>query len=248
MLLRTTVASRRSRTGRPGYNTLQIHAIYSRGMDRALKERIVGAVVLVVIAVLVVPVFLDGPTPDAEMISEPVTLPGQDDADDRRTVVLRLDRDQPLPVSSSQPEIRPVSTHSAAAGGEAPQPAAVEQREVPAAGEKAESTPEPEPEPELPAREQTPPPSGAPAGEADSESVTGMWAVQIGSFSNKENADRLAAGLREKGYAAFLSQVKTDEGELHRVRIGPQKDRASAEAVAANLEADNVDGQVVPHP
>lgn len=226
-------------------------------MDRSLKERIVGAVVLVVIAVLVVPVFLDGPTPDAEMIREPVTLPGQDGADDRRTVVLRLDRDQPLPVSSSQPELRPVSTRSAAAGGEPPEPIAAEPREAPptsavAEQEEAESKPEPEPEPEPesepPAREQSPPPSGAPAADADSESATGMWAVQIGSFSNKDNADRLAAGLREKGYAAFLSQVKTGEGELHRVRIGPQKDRASAEAVASMLQADNVDGQVVPHP
>jgi cell division septation protein DedD len=30
-------------------------------MDRALKERIIGAAVLVVFVVLVVPVFLDGP-------------------------------------------------------------------------------------------------------------------------------------------------------------------------------------------
>jgi DedD protein len=223
------------------------HAIYSRRMDRALKERIVGAVVLVVIAVLVVPVFLDGPTPDAETISEPVTLPGQDGSDDRRTVVLRLDRDQPLPVSSSQPEIRPVSTHPAAAGGEAPKPAAAEHRE-PAAVVATEEEREPEPEPDPPAREQSPPPAAAPSGDAVSESATGMWAVQIGSFSNKENANRLAAGLREKGYAAFLSHVKTDEGELHRVRIGPQKDRASAEAVASMLETDDVDGQVVPHP
>lgn len=241
------------------------HTIYSRRMDRALKERIVGAVVLVVIAVLVVPVFLDGPTPDGEMISEPVALPGQDGSDDRRTVVLRLDRDQPLPVSSSQPEIRPASTRPAAAGGESPKTVAADDREatatiVPATGDETgprpdpepetESRPDPEPEPERdpPARGPNPPAAAAPSGEAATESATGMWAVQIGSFSNKENADRLAAGLREKGYAAFLSQIKTDEGELHRVRIGPQKDRASAESVASMLEADNVDGQVVPHP
>lgn len=220
-------------------------------MDRALKERIVGAVVLVVIAVLVVPVFLDGPTPDGEMISEPVTLPGQDGADDRRTVVLRLDRDQPLPVSSSQPEIRPVSTHSTAAGAESPPPAAAQDREAPAVAAVLEQSAPPaeaEPEPEPPADDQAAPPAATAAGNTDAASATGMWAVQIGSFSNKENADRLAAGLREQGYAAFISQVQTDEGELHRVRIGPQKDRASAEAVAAKLATDNIDGQVVPHP
>ena len=229
------------------------HAIYSRRMDRALKERIVGAVVLVVIAVLVVPVFLDGPAPDTEMISESVTLPGQDGGDDRRTVVLQLDRDQPLPASGSPPEARPVSTNSPSDTRESPPATAGENRDAPpnavaAAPAEQEREPVSEPDPEPPAGEQDAPPPAAAAGNAGTDSATGMWAVQIGSFSNKENANRLAAGLREKGYAAFLSQVRTGEGELHRVRIGPQKDRDSAEAVAAKLAADDVDGQVVPHP
>jgi DedD protein len=202
-----------------------------------------------VIAVLVVPVFLDGPTPDAEMISEAVTLPGQDGAEDRRTVVLQLDRDQPLPVSNSQPEPRAAETRET----DPPAPASNSTAPVTVSDEeKTEPEPEPEsqlqPEPAPPSTRDEDPPTAATAAADDSESATGMWAVQIGSFSNKENADRLAAGLREKGYAAFLSQVKTGAGSLHRVRIGPQKDRDSAEAVAAKLKGSNVDGQVVPHP
>ena len=79
-------------------------------------------------------------------------------------------------------------------------------------------------------------------------STTGMWAVQLGSFGSAENAERLAADLRKQGYAAFLSEVDTQSGHLERVRIGPQKDRASAEAVAAKLKKAGYDGQVVPHP
>lgn len=75
-----------------------------------------------------------------------------------------------------------------------------------------------------------------------------MWAVQLGSFSNKENAERLAAGLRKQGYAAFLSQLESDGDALQRVRVGPQKDRSAAEAVAAKLSAAGHPGQVVPHP
>ena len=81
-----------------------------------------------------------------------------------------------------------------------------------------------------------------------STSTTGMWAVQLGSFSNKDNAEKLAADLRKQGYAAFLSQLTTDSGQLHRVRIGPQKDRESAEAMAARLLRVGRKGQVVPHP
>ena len=64
----------------------------------------------------------------------------------------------------------------------------------------------------------------------------------------KENAENLAASLRKQGYAAFLSQLQADSGPLHRVRIGPQKDRDSAEQMAERLQRVGHTGQVVPHP
>jgi DedD protein len=115
---------------------------------------------------------------------------------------------------------------------EEPQPVVVQQQPEP------DNTP-PRPAPE-PARE--------PVSEQPAASTTGMWAVQLGSFSNKENAEKLAADLRKQGYAAFLSEVTTDSGQLHRVRIGPQKDRESAAAMAARLLKVGHKGQVVPHP
>jgi DedD protein len=75
-----------------------------------------------------------------------------------------------------------------------------------------------------------------------------MWALQLGSFSNEESADKLATDLRDQGYAAFLSQLNRNGSALHRVRIGPQKDRDSAEAIAAQLLKSGHIGQVVPHP
>lgn len=195
--------------------------------DRALKERIIGAVVLVVFAVLVVPIFLDGPSDDPDIVSQTVTLPGQD-AQERtqQTIILDRDREQPVPATRT-PE--PVQRQPVAADPQPKDDVVVETREeAPATA----PPPQPEPEPE-------------PATESSS---TGMWAVQLGSFSNQENAERLAADLREEGFAAFLSQVRTDGGQLHRVRIGPQNDRDSAEEIAAQLQRSGHTGQVVPHP
>lgn len=253
-------------------------------MDRALKERIIGAVVLVAIAVLVVPVFLDGPVPDREMISEPVLLPGQSgEPGARRTVVLERDRDQPLPDAaqdaarparastageakpepagaqasgaSAPPAAAPQDTGSAAAPARPqPEPGATPADKPPADTARVEAAARPgtdTPPREAAARPQPEATQDAPAGSAApaaAESATGMWAVQLGSFSNKANADRLAASLREDGYAAFISRHAGASGELHRVRIGPQEDRASAEAVAARLSAKGMKGQVVPHP
>jgi DedD protein len=199
-------------------------------MERALKERIIGAVVLVVFVVLVVPIFLDGPPESGEIISERVLLPGQE-GQDIKTVVLDRERSEPVPSANNATvidEAKVVVVEEPEIS--VPIPAPVEKEKAPAQTEQ-QSAPEP-----------------APATQGQAASTTGMWAVQLGSFSSKENAERLAAELRKQGYAAFLSQLNTGAGALHRVRIGPQKDRESAEAMAARLLKVGHKGQVVPHP
>ena len=200
-------------------------------MERALKERIIGAAILVLFVVLVVPIFLDGPPNDNEVVSERVLLPGQD-AQGTQTVVLERNRTEPVPPASDSAGTVPQAT--------SPEPAKPDTKETPAPS-AAEEQPEKATTPVAAAKE--PEPEAAPAA-----SPTGMWAVQLGSFSNKENAEKLAADLRKQGYAAFLSQVGTGSGQLHRVRIGPQKDRESAEAMASRLLKVGHEGQVVPHP
>ena len=199
-------------------------------MDRALKERIIGAIVLVAFAVLVVPVFLDGPSTDAEMVRETVTLPGQSDQPRRQqTIVLERDRTEPVPVASAPQK----------ESSESPPPVLAQKstaaETVAAATDAGQKAVEP--------KAVEPPDDAQPAA-----SSTGMWAVQLGSFSNRENAERLAADLREDGYAAFLSRLDTAAGDLHRVRIGPQEDRDAAESVGASLTRSGHSGQVVPHP
>jgi len=208
--------------------------------DRALKERIIGAVVLVFVAVLVVPIFLDGPPDEQETISTSVTLPGQSGEDrQQQTIVLNRDRSEPVPAtrveSTPAAETPPVAATQSLPGPEA----------EPVDEAQVVETAVPQPEPEVS-------PADDPVEETTVQtattSVTGMWAVQLGSFSNQQNAEKLAASLRDQGYAAFLSQLERGGAALHRVRIGPQKDRAGAEQIAAQLAKSGHKGQVVPHP
>lgn len=197
-------------------------------MDRALKERIIGVIVLVVFAIIIVPVFLDGPPDESEVISESLLLPGQNsEAQKQQTIVLDRDRDEPVPSASN-----PAPAQQAPASAGTNQAKAAEPTSQPVRNE--------------PPRQSVP--EAAPASTGAATSETGLWAVQLGSFSNQENAERLAAELRKQGYAAFLSQIKTGDNSLHRVRIGPQKDRDAAEAVAAKLKSAGHASQVVPHP
>lgn len=192
-------------------------------MDRALKERIIGAIVLVIFAVLIVPVFLDGPSTDTGMTRELVALPGQSNQSTRQqTIVLTRDRTEPVP-QASRPKAQAETRTKVLKELPAPEPGRAVEAEKPAESKPAVTKPV-------------------------AASATGMWAVQMGSFSSKANAERLATNLRKKGFAAFLSQLKMSSGELHRVRIGPQKDRSSAESIAAQLDKAGYKGQVVPHP
>ena len=197
-------------------------------MDRSLKERIIGAVVLVVFAVLVVPVFLDGPSTKTEIITESVSLPGQNGQTRKtQTIVLERDRTEPVPVS--------VSGNTSGADDK---PAVIHVKKDQPVADKSLGTGPVKSEPKAAGNTKL----------VQAISPTGMWAVQLGSFSNQANADRLAADLRKQGFAAFLSQLQTESGSLHRVRIGPQKNREGAEAMAAKLNSAGHKGQVVTHP
>lgn len=227
-------------------------------MDRALKERIVGAVVLVVLAVLVVPVFLDGSAEDAAVVSESVTLPGQNEQPRKQqTIVLNRNRSQPVPgaagdagtADGESPDTRTPSRAMTSAAAAVPKKPA-EAPPAPAAKEPAAKHAAPatsKPAEDAPDKTAGAAKTAAPSA-GQEQSSTGMWAVQLGSFSSSDNAERLAADLRGEGYAAFLSQLQGSSGPLHRVRIGPQKDRDSAEKMAAKLAAAGHKGQVVPHP
>ncbi len=215
-------------------------------MDRALKERIIGAIVLVVFVVLVVPVFLDGPSNGNEVISERVPLPGQDGQPVKK-IVLDRDRTDPVPSGVDSTPSQPVAdTQTEREPEPEPQPTFDPEPDEPSSQPPASSTRTAQAEEPEPAED--PAPREAPPIQRSAGSATGMWAVQLGSFSSAENANRLAADLRQKGFAAFLSKTVSGGKELHRVRIGPQKDKPAAEAMASRLQDAGHTGQVVPHP
>jgi len=75
------------------------------------------------------------------------------------------------------------------------------------------------------------------------------FAVQVGAFRSQSDADALVRQLREGGFAAFSERVDSGSGSLHRVRVGPEVDRAAAERLKSRLPAPySSQGMVVSHP
>ena len=62
------------------------------------------------------------------------------------------------------------------------------------------------------------------------------WAVQVASFSQQENADRLVERLQGDGYSAFVSHFKLGGEPATRVAVGPVIERDSAARLKIELD------------
>ncbi len=212
-------------------------------MDRRLQERMIGAGVLIVALVVVGPMILDGgPSPPAE---EP-PLPAQR-GDDIRTHTFHLGESvpgKPAVAASSVPEPANVpATPSAQPDPLRADAVPVERPMVAAPAVPVPVAPEPPARPK-PAPALSPPePAVAPAGATPKSA--GQWVVQVGTFGQKGNADRLSTRLREQGFEAFVSATSKEGRTMHRVRVGPSASRDEANSLAKRLAAAGHQGQVV---
>lgn len=75
------------------------------------------------------------------------------------------------------------------------------------------------------------------------------WAVQVGSFANRSNALALQKKLRKNKFTAFVEFIKNNKGGVYRVRIGPEVQRAKAETILRDVKKKlDIKGVVVSHP
>lgn len=74
--------------------------------------------------------------------------------------------------------------------------------------------------------------------EGPGEPVVNGWVVQVGSFAKDANAVILRDRLRDKGFAAFVSEGKADGDPVWRVQVGPFAKEDEARNVARELEAE----------
>jgi len=63
-------------------------------------------------------------------------------------------------------------------------------------------------------------------------SAGGQWAIQLGSFGSRANADKLATQLRDKGYRMEIQDLTANGGTIHRVWVGFFPTRTAAAAYA----------------
>jgi DedD protein len=190
-------------------------------MDPRLKERLIGAAVLIALAVWLIPLVLDGPAPVRETAPLTLDLPLGEEIPALRTQTIdlddrRVDSPQPLPQTAALPEPVPERDEApAAVSAEQARPRVAE-----APTEQASSAA----------------PVAAPRGD---------WVVQLGSFGERENAERLAKRVSTFGAEPEVSTTRAGGRVMYRVRVGPHASRDLAEAAASSLSAHGFIAQVV---
>ncbi|EJM20231.1 hypothetical protein PMI21_01138 [Pseudomonas sp. GM18] len=210
-------------------------------LDKAYKQRMVGALVLVALAVIFLPMLFSR-------------------QDEQRQVTVDAPAAPHAP-SVPQVQIEPVAV---------PEPQALPQEPVPSDDEIAEqqvpSTPIAPTAPVAPApsaaKPVTPPPAPvakpvpapaqpiavAPAkpvatpSRVDANGLSVSWSVQLASLSSRESAESLQKTLRSQGYNAY---IRSSDGK-NRVFVGPLIERAEADRLRDLLSRQqNLKGFVV---
>jgi DedD protein len=219
-------------------------------VERAVKERLVGAAVLMAAAIILIPEMLSGPDREAENSearSETAAAKGESAL---KTYTIDLSQSPGVPAATGSVDTRvPPPEQNPPARHDIELPAASPQANPEPAHEQA-SAPAPQPavveHPSAGAAVSQPPPQRPLAPAADAP-TSGDWAVQLGSFSKQATAERLVKELRAQGHNAFVMPVQSDAATLYRVRIGPMQDKASAEAVLRDVKASAPGAAVVTH-
>jgi len=81
--------------------------------------------------------------------------------------------------------------------------------------------------------------SGGPAPGPD------RFAVQIGAFREPDSAEQLQRRMAARYGGAYIEEVRTDQGLLYRVRVGPKPSLTEAQQLAASLERENFSSLIV---
>jgi DedD protein len=71
----------------------------------------------------------------------------------------------------------------------------------------------------------------------DADGIPIAWILQVASVSSKENAEELRLSLVNMGYKAYVKKIKTGTSVLLRVYVGPKVERARLEAIQSEIDS-----------
>jgi len=187
-------------------------------LRKRARRRLIGAITLVIAAVVILPMVLDS-KPEQRRQEIDIRIPSEDSAD-KFTPGVAPRMDAP-PTAVPEESATGVQQEQQKKSG----PSAHESAEKPVVVGKS-----PDPKVE--------------SGGSKVTDATDAFVVQLGAFSDPVKARQQQQGLVHKGTKAYTETLKTDKGEITRVRVGPFRTREEAEDAREKLKKLGLDGVV----
>jgi len=187
----------------------------------------VGAAVLVAVAVIFIPIIFTD-SPETEVISGS-NIPEKPETNFNSRII-------PVIESDDKSSLTPIESENIESGESQKNDGLIIKQKVVA--EKVISAKENKAEKKL-------------STEVEGNTTVGLsaWIVQIGSFTEEDNAQSLNKKLRTAGYPSFVEPLKRDGKISYRVRVGPEIKRSEADMLLKKLkEKMQLDGIVVSYP
>ena len=222
-------------------------------MERQLKERLIGAAVLIAAAVVLVPEIFSGSASRVVATDIASSATSVDAADSSatsgqlKTYHIQLqdhgDATPPLEAevnssaSQSSTDIASVASNPTGAN---PVSLAV----TSSSSSAASSLSAPATHPSATAKTSAPKPTAEPIKKAVTSGKG--WVVQIGSFGADAKAKQIVGNLKAKDYPAYSGPVTVKGKTLYRVRVGPLDERTAADALLKQLKSAYPEASVVP--
>ena len=190
-------------------------------LRKRARRRLVGAITLVIAAVVILPMVLDS-KPEQRSQEIDIRIPSEDTAEEF-TPGIAPGVKTPAPektVTGVQQETQKESGSPVKSAQSSNEPL-----EKPAVGGKSADT-------------------KIESGVAKATDATAMFVVQLGAFSDPVKARQQQQSLASKGTKVYTETLKTDKGEITRVRAGPFFTREEAEVAREKLKKLGLDGVV----
>lgn len=202
-------------------------------LDNAYKQRMVGALVLVALAVIFLPMLFSREDEQRQVVVQAPSAPQAPAMAQVQVEPVVVPEPQALPQE-------PVPSDEEIAMDQAPAtPVAPTAPIAPAPVVKPVAPPAPKP---TPAPVATAPRPDTTASRVDANGLSISWSVQLASLSSRESAESLQKTLRSQGYNAY---IRSADGK-NRVFVGPLIERAEADRLRDLLgRQQNLKGFVV---
>jgi DedD protein len=205
-----------------------------------MKQRLVGTLVLSSLALIVIPLLLDGEGVERPPLS--ATTPPAPEFDttplpDPVRPEILADSQTPA-IDTAEPELTPELTTEVAVDA-VPEETVAETDAPPAA--ESETAPTTEPVEDIaatPAAEPAEAPAQSTSAPAlDASGLPEGWVVRLGAFRDRTNADALVTRLVAAGHKAYIRPVMSGDVALSGVFVGPVPTSNEASALQTELKS-----------